>query len=38
MQTRDEAEGLYNCREFSEPLECLSQDMQPQEKSFLSLL
>ena len=22
MQTRDEVEGLHNCREFSQPLEC----------------
>ena len=38
MQTRDEVEGLHNCREFSQPLECLYQDMQTQEKSFLLLL
>ena len=24
MQTRDEVEGLYNCREFSQPLELAS--------------
>ena len=28
MQTRDEVEGLRNCREFSQPLECLYQAMQ----------
>ena len=38
MQTRDEVEGLHNCREFSQPLECLYQDMQTQEKSSLLLL
>ena len=38
MQTRDEVEDLHNCREFSQPLECLYQAMQTQEKSFLSLL
>ena len=38
MQTRDEAEGLHNCQEFSQPLECLYQAMQTQEKSFLLLL
>ena len=38
MQTRDEVEGLHNCREFSQPLECLYQDMQTKEKSFLLLL
>ena len=38
MQTRDEVEGLHNCREFSQPLECLYQAMQTQEKSFLLLL
>ena len=37
-QTRDEVEGLHNCREFSQPLSCLYQDMQKQEKSFLLLL
>ena len=31
MQTPD------NCREFSQPLECLYQAMQTQEKSFLLL-
>ena len=35
MQTQDEVEGLHKCREFSQPLECLYQDMQTQEKSFL---
>ena len=38
MQTRDEVEGLHNCREFSQRLECLYQDMETQQKSFLSLL
>ena len=38
MQTRDEVEGFHNCREFSQPLECLYQAMQTQEKSFLLLL
>ena len=38
MQTRDEVEGLHNCREFSQPLECLYQAMQTQEKRFLLLL
>ena len=37
MQTRDELEGLHNCREFSKSLECLYQAMQTQEKSFLLL-
>ena len=32
MQTRDEVEGLQNCREFSQTLECLYQAMQTQEK------
>ena len=35
---RDEVEGLHNCREFSQRLECLYQAMQTQEKSFLLLL
>ena len=38
MQTRDEVEGFYNCREFSQPLECLYQAIQIQERSFLLLL
>ena len=38
MQTRDEVEGLHNRREFSQPVECLYQAMQTQEKSFLLLL
>ena len=38
MQTRDEVQGLHNCREFSQPLECLYEAMQTQEKSFLLLL
>ena len=38
MQTRDEVLGLHNCREFSQPLKCLYQAMQTQEKSFLLLL
>ena len=33
MLTRDEVEGLHNCREFSQPLVCLYQAMQTQEKS-----
>ena len=38
MQTRDEVESLHNCREFSQPLSCLYQAMQTQEKGFLLLL
>ena len=38
MQTRDFVTGLHNCQEFSQPLECLYQAMQTQEKSFLLLL
>ena len=38
MQTRDEVEVLHNFREFSQPLSCLYQAMQTQEKSFLLLL
>ena len=38
MQTRDEVEGLHNCLEFSQRLECLYQAMQTQGKSFLLLL
>ena len=34
MQTRDEVEGLHNCREFSQRLQCLYQAMQTQEKVF----
>ena len=34
MQTPDEVEGLHNCREFSQRLECLYQAMQTQEKVF----
>ena len=34
MQTRDEVEGFHNCREFSQPLKCLYQAMQTQEKVF----
>ena len=37
MQIRDEVEGLHNCREFTQPLNCLYQAMQTQEKSFLLL-
>ena len=37
MQIRDEVEGLHNCREFTQPLDCLYQAMQTQEKSFLLL-
>ena len=35
MQTPDKVEGLHNCREFSQRLECL---YQTQEKSFLLFL
>ena len=38
MQTLDFVSGLHNCQEFSQPLECLYQAMQTQEKSFLLLL
>ena len=38
MQPRDEVEGLHDCLEFSQPLECLYQAMQTQEKSFLLLI
>ena len=38
MQTRDEVEGLHNCLEFSQPLECLYQAMQTPENSFLLIL
>ena len=38
MQTRDEVEGLHNCQEFSQPLLCLYQAIQIQEKHFLLLL
>ena len=34
MQTRDDVEGLHNCREFSQRLECLYEAMQTQEKSI----
>ena len=34
MQIRDEVEGLHNCRECTQPLDCLYQAMQTQEKSF----
>ena len=34
MQTRDEVDGLRNCREFSQRLECFYQAMQTQEKKF----
>ena len=37
MQTWDDVEGLHNCLEFSQPLECLYHAIQTQEKSFLSL-
>ena len=37
MQIRDEVEGLQNCLEFFQPLECLYQAMQTQEESFLLL-
>ena len=38
MQTRDEIEGLHNCREFSQPLARLYQDMQTQEKKVFYCL
>ena len=38
MQTLDFVSGLHNCLEFSQPLSCLYQAMQIQEKSFLLLL
>ena len=38
MLSRDKVEGLHNYHEFSQPLECLYQDMQTQEKRFLLLL
>ena len=34
MQTRDEVEGLHNCLEFPQPVECLYQAVQTQEKIF----
>ena len=34
LQTWDEVEGLHNCWEFSQPLECLFQAMQTQKKKF----
>ena len=37
MQTRDEVEGLHDSLKFFQPLECLYQAMQTQEKSFLLL-
>ena len=36
MQARDEVEDLHNCLEFSQPLSCLYQAMQPR-KAFLLL-
>ena len=38
MQTLDFVSGLHHCLEFSQPLSCLYQAMQTQEKSFLLLL
>ena len=38
MQTQDEVQGLYNCGEFSQPLKCLYQAMQTQEKTFLLVI
>ena len=38
MQTRDDVEGLHDCLEFFQPLECLYQAMQTQDKSFQLLL
>ena len=32
MQTRDEVEGLHNFRDFSQPLVCLYQAMEAQQK------
>ena len=37
MQTRDDVEGLHDCLEFFQPLECLYQAMKTQEESFLLL-
>ena len=37
MQTRDEVEGLHDCREFSQRLECLYQAIQTREKVFYCL-
>ena len=34
MQTRHEVEGLYNCLEFPQPVECLYQAVQTPEKIF----
>ena len=34
MQSLDFGSGLHNCQEFSQPLECLYQAMQTQEKVF----
>ena len=34
MQIRDEVKGLQNGREFSQPFECLYQDMETQDKKF----
>ena len=34
MQTRDEVEGLHNCLEFPQPVECLYQAVQTQEKNL----
>ena len=38
MQTLNFVSGLHNCLKFSQPLSCLYQAMQTQEKSFLLLL
>ena len=38
MQTQDEVQGLNNCGEFSQPLKCLYQAMQTQEKTFLLVI
>ena len=38
MQTWDEVEGLHNCQEFSQSLECLYQAMQTKEKKIFKLL
>ena len=34
MQTRVNVEGLHNCREFFQPLECLCQATHAQEKGL----
>ena len=34
MHARDKVEGLHNCRELSQPFECLYQAMHTQDKVF----